>query len=320
MKHVLFVGNWRNNFDLPGGLLAAGFAVSLLPISAIHTLKADLALVRVAGEDDLTALRGYAGAWLAWCDSDSPKIAAQAYQAGALTVFALSTPAEVILLGVQRALTNLASREPHVSETMVRRRFQRGDIILLEPDTVLEVEQGVIAQTMVHEDGAAVLLGLCGPGQIVIPHPDDTCYIHLVAHTDTVATINSWAQASRKADFSEKLRARLQQMEAWSSMQSRPHLDQRIMGILSLLAEQFGTPAGEAAGTVVDVRITHTQLASAVGATRTTVTRTLGNLRKQGLLSLISTADGERYCLMQWEHGHHSFHPEHELSSFFTQT
>ena len=97
-------------------------------------------------------------------------------------------------------------------------------------------------------------------------------------------------------------------MEAWAAMQARPHFDQRVLGILSLLAEQFGVTTQE--GQVVDVRITHTQLASAVGATRTTITRTLRDLRHQNKLSIIATADGERFCLPQWEHSHHGIHSE----------
>jgi CRP-like cAMP-binding protein len=89
-------------------------------------------------------------------------------------------------------------------------------------------------------------------------------------------------------------------------MQARPHLDQRVLGILSLLSEQFGMTTPE--GQIVDVRITHTQLATAVGATRATITRTLGDLRHQNKLSIINTADGERFCLLQWEPGHHGPH------------
>jgi hypothetical protein len=168
---------------------------------------------------------------------------------------------------------------------------------------VLEVQQGIIAQTMVHQDGTEVLLGLCGPKHLVVPHPADTCYIQLISHTDSLVSIQHWERAYRDADFPIKLRARLRQMEAWAAMQARPHLDQRVLGILSLLAEQFGVETDQ--GRMIDIRITHIQLASAVGATRTTITRTVGDLRKQGVLSLVGTADGERYCLTRWEHNHH---------------
>ena len=175
---------------------------------------------------------------------------------------------------------------------------------------MLDVQRGIIAQTMVHQDGAEVLLGLFGPQNMVVPHPEDTCYIQLVAHTDVIVRIRPWQVMNTEPDFVDRLRCRLQQMEAWAAMQARPHLDQRVLGILSLLAEQFGEP--DENGELVNVRITHMQLASAVGTTRATVTRTLGDLKTQGRLLIVTTTDGERFCLPRWEHGQHNLHAASE--------
>ncbi len=79
--------------------------------------------------------------------------------------------------------------------------------------------------------------------------------IQVVAHTPAVISVEDWEQAAARPDFPEKLRARLQRMEAWAAMQARPYLDQRILGILSLLAEQFGVP--HPAGTRIELRLTH---------------------------------------------------------------
>lgn len=84
-------------------------------------------------------------------------------------------------------------------------------------------------------------------------------------------------------------------MEAWASMQARPNFEQRILGLLELLAEQFGQSHAE--GTLIDVRITHGQLATAIGATRSTVTHKLADLREREIVTLVQTRRGERYCL-----------------------
>ena len=76
----------------------------------------------------------------------------------------------------------------------------------------------------------------------------------------------------------------------------------RLLGVLALLAEQFGEACSE--GTLIDVRITHAQLAAAIGATRATVTRLLGPLRRNGLVLTVQSAAGERFCLPQWQGGH----------------
>jgi CRP-like cAMP-binding protein len=173
-----------------------------------------------------------------------------------------------------------------------QRRYNSGERIQLDPDHLLEVLEGVVALTMIHEDGSEVLLGLFGPGQVLAGHPEDGNGIQLYAQTDAAVGVQSWAEAVRRPGFSERLRDRLRLMEAWAAMQARPRIEQRVLGILSLLAAQFGrsTPRGQ----LIEVQVTQSQLASAVGATRTTVTRVLGGLRRRGLLLALRTG---QYCL-----------------------
>ena len=78
-------------------------------------------------------------------------------------------------------------------------------------------------------------------------------------------------------------------------MQSRPSVEQRLLGILHWIAEQFGRP--DVDGTLIEIRVTHAQLAAAIGATRATVTRVLGTLRRRRVVATKSTPDGERLLL-----------------------
>ena len=50
-------------------------------------------------------------------------------------------------------------------------------------------------------------------------------------------------------------------------------------------------------GTMLDIKLTHEQLAGAIGTTRTTVTRLIGNLRKKGILFTERTPVGELFVL-----------------------
>ncbi|HEY0510431.1 MAG TPA: Crp/Fnr family transcriptional regulator [Thermoanaerobaculia bacterium] len=180
-----------------------------------------------------------------------------------------------------------------------QRSYQTGERIFLDPDSALEVMEGVVALTMIHEDGAEVLLGLYGPGQVLAGHPEDACCIQLSAQTGTAVRVQPWAEAAGQPGFADRLRERLRSMEAWAAMQARPQIEQRLLGILSLLAEQFGRPS--ARGRMIEILVTQAQLASAVGATRSTVTRLLGGLRRRGLLIAIRSGRGERYCLRDGE-------------------
>jgi len=175
------------------------------------------------------------------------------------------------------------------------RHFRQGDPIYLQDDTVLEVLEGVVSLTAFHADGAAVLLGLFGPGQLLPGHPAAGCAIELVAHTEAEVRMHPWSEALRRPELMERLRCRLRQMEAWASMQAHPHLEQRLLGILGLLAGLFGKPHPR--GLLIDVRLTHAQLASAARGTRATVTRLLSRLRRRGLLAVVRGAMGGRFCL-----------------------
>jgi CRP-like cAMP-binding protein len=185
-----------------------------------------------------------------------------------------------------------------------QRRYRTGERIFLDADSTLEVEAGVVALTVIDDDGAEALLGLYGPGQVLAGHPEDTCCIELRAHAEARVRILPWPESVELPAFAERLRERLWHMEAWAAMQARPQIEQRLLGILSLLAEQFGRVTPE--GTVIDVRITHAQLAAAVGATRATVSRWVGLLRRRGSLAVTGSGGGKRYRLPHWERQRHS--------------
>jgi DNA-binding NarL/FixJ family response regulator len=305
MRHILIHGEWQHCSELIEVLHQSDLLVSLCTLTEVP--PADLLVARLDSASSITLAAQSGLPWLAWTEADAENLTTQAYQAGAQAVFPNSTPASVIFNFIQRYLeTHQPAPAPVPLEKAIMRRYQKGDTIQLDENSILEVHEGIIAQTMIHQDGAEVMLGLFGPTMLVVPHPEDTCYIQLMAHTNASTVLQPWETAVLDPIFPQKLRARLQQMEAWAAMQARPHLDQRVLGILSLLGEQFGHECEQ--GEMIDVRITHMQLASAVGATRTTITRTLGDLKNQNRLLLLPTEDGERFCLPSWQPGHHGLH------------
>jgi len=282
-------GNWRDAADMILTLLQSGFRLEFAPVSVS---TGQLRLVSaVSPEDFPLSERG----WLAWLRVDDPALTLSAYQHGARAVF----PPDMLPSVVAQALLSLEqdSQPPGAEKQGCQRQFRAGDPVCLEPDSVLTVHEGVLATMMVHGDGVEVLLGLTGPGEILVAHPKDECFIQVVAHTTAVVSVQPWEQAAAHPGFAQKLRARLQRMEAWAAMQARPYLDQRVLGILLLLAEQFGVPHPQ--GTLIDVRLTHAQLAAAVGATRTTITRVVGELRAAGKLDSEGSGRNERFVLRE---------------------
>ena len=310
MDSLLVRGDWAGAFELLAPLYGAGYRLTLAPDGRLcdGTLPHAPGLLLVALDDDTphdaTAflLEGQPLPWIGWNRHDEMSAALAAYRTGALTVLPAALSGELLLQSVRNALAAVA---PPGATSTIERRYARDALIALERDAILDVREGIVAQTVIHADGTEVLLGLCGPGQLLIGHPDDSCCLQLLAHTETLVTIRGWSAAAAQPHFAERLRARLRQLEAWSAMGARHYLDQRVIGILGLLGEQFGHPQDD--GLLIDVRITHAQLATAVGATRTTVTRILGELRARNLLTTVGSGASERFCLRSRERIDHQF-------------
>ena len=226
--------------QLMSALAEQGQAITLAPsleavpdwagVTMIVPLEAGAPSVEIAA-----AARARGWQWLGWNCTDSPVLALAAYQAGARAVLPPVLTPEVL----RRALDGIGEL-PHAAGNNHRRngrreyRYRPGNIILPEPNTVVEVQEGIIAIGVIHSDGTQVLLGLCGPGQMLVSHPHDTCSLQLIAHTEAAVVLHTWEEVAARPDFPTQLRLRLQQLEAWAAMQARPHLDQRLLGLLSL--------------------------------------------------------------------------------------
>jgi CRP-like cAMP-binding protein len=312
MPRLLIVGELdqvRTLLDLlPGG----EYSVTLVPdVDAALDLPAppgDPALLLTPVPDTAAveaAMVHDRWAWLAWNRADDPAATNAAYEQGALAVL----PARLTREGLASALRTAFARaqdhrRPAIRLTRGEGRFERGARIHIAEDDVLVVETGIVATTVLHDDGAEVLTALHGPGSVVIGHPEDSCCLQIHAHTTVRAIVQGWAHIAGTPRFAERLRARVRRMEAWAAVQARPHLQDRVIGLLSLLAESFGEPRG--AGVCIDVRLTHGQVAAAIGATRATVTRVIGKLRAEGVLDTEGDGQQERFVLHVVErHVHH---------------
>ncbi|MBM3770307.1 MAG: hypothetical protein FJW27_03295 [Acidimicrobiia bacterium] len=229
--------------------------------------------------------------WIAWNRTARDAVALAAYEQGARLVL----PADVDGARLISAIEHAGGLIPSAASPAGRRSYVDGARITVGEHHVLRIESGVVAQRVIHSDGTAVLIGLFGADHLIVGHPDDGCCLELVALADTNAVCVSWAQVVASPGFAESLRARLRHLEAWAAAQARPHLDERLLGVLSVAAEQLGRPSLR--GTLIDVRLTHGLLAAATASTRATVTRAMGRLRRRGIVWTVATGSGPRVCL-----------------------
>lgn len=299
--HLIVAGDWHNAETLWAALQQPDIILTFTPYQPVPLSGVVLLILQQPTDLQWAAHMNLPkGQWLAWNRAGDSAVSQAAHAAGALAVLPPDTTANLLL----SVLQNIAPDAPAPTPIPTSFMYARGQFISLPEGFVLNIQGGIIEMTTLHPDGTAVLLGLYGRDYTLIGHGDDHCHIQLTAHTPVQATLQSWEQAVRSPRFPQQLKDRIAFMEAWAAMQARQHLEQRILGILGLLAEQFGTPHPQ--GTLVDLRLTHEQLALAIGSSRITVTRILGNLRTRQLLTTLKTADGDRFCLPSWQPHLHS--------------
>ena len=95
--------------------------------------------------------------------------------------------------------------------------------------------------TSVHSDGSEVLVGFYGPNDVLLSHAHhQACHVEMRAHTPLMLTLEPWVTAVTKTDFHEKMKSRICFLEQWVSIQARPNVEKRLLGMLLLLAEKFG--------------------------------------------------------------------------------
>ena len=231
-------------------------------------------------------------AWLAW--DRRGKAALSAYRSGAI----LALPPESSPVDLERAVaTSMAvPAEGNLSLGAESRSYRATAVIEAGEDSIVEVMSGVLAMRSLQPDGSEVMMGLFGPGDLLVGHPTDPCHIELVAHAHAEVSVWTWEGLQPTIEFADKLRKSLVWLSGWSAMQVRLHVEDRISGMLSLVAGRFGSPT-ESGWQMLGVRLTHQNLAEAVCATRPTVTKVLLEMESRDVVRFEGTGDYRRMFL-----------------------
>lgn len=166
--------------------------------------------------------------------------------------------------------------------------YVAGQSIPLKADEVLIVCRGVAQLFTIQQDGRETLLGLAGPSMpmglplsIVDPY-----WATALTDVDVLALPFGEVEASPVLMMGvfRNLTLRLQQTEAWLALSGKRLVADRLRHFLMLLAKDFGQV--EPQGIRIPLKLTHHQLATAVGTTRVTVTRLLKDFKEEGWMSL----------------------------------
>jgi len=175
--------------------------------------------------------------------------------------------------------------------------FRSGQIIPLRPDELWVVCRGVVVLNTLHPTGDEALLGVATPSMpFGLPLTWISPY-QALSLTDVDLLPLTFAEVERSPALCQglfrHLSRRLQQAEAFLALSGCRRVEERLKQLLILLQHEVGQPVQH--GTRIHVRLTHQQLANAIGTTRVTVTRLIGQLKQEGWLEI----DAKRHIVLR---------------------
>ncbi len=164
-------------------------------------------------------------------------------------------------------------------------------------ERVYLIRRGAVKLSRVYESGEEITVGmlrensLFGVLSLLTGHRADRFY-HAVAFTK-VEIITAPAASVRQAiehDASvgllllQGLSSRVLQTETMIETLTHRDMSSRLVSFLLVLCRDFGVPDNK--GITIDLRLSHQSIAEAIGSTRVTITRLLGDLKSTGLVQI----------------------------------
>jgi CRP/FNR family transcriptional regulator len=164
-------------------------------------------------------------------------------------------------------------------------------------EKVYLLRRGAVRLSRVYESGEEITVALLrenslfGVLSLLTGQRSDRFY-HAIAFT-RVEMVTAPATSVRKAieqDASmgllllQGLSSRILQTETMIETLTHRDMSSRLVSFLLVLCRDFGVPSSD--GITIDLRLSHQAIAEAIGSTRVTITRLLGDLRIEGLVAI----------------------------------
>ena len=158
------------------------------------------------------------------------------------------------------------------------------------------IETGFVRTLSYLEDGTLVPLGVWGPGDTVgLPRLGTPQQVECLTKVSALL-----AAIADDRQVNEILLAHLQQAQELMLIRSHPRIELMLIKLLGWLGRRFGRTVDR--GQLLELRLTHQDIAELLGATRVTITRTLHQLEQQGLIERLSL---RQILLHEWETWHY---------------
>lgn len=157
--------------------------------------------------------------------------------------------------------------------------FKSGEELPQKTDYLWQIVSGVVKSYTIDEEGDSITLGFWGMDDLVgkdlsniVPHS-----LKCISKVKAIAIHrNQWEEVSANLLY------HAQQTQQLLYIVRNTRIAQRLWLLLTWLAQKFGRTIRQ--GHLIDFQLTHQELADAINTTRITVTKTLNQFEKDGLI------------------------------------
>jgi CRP-like cAMP-binding protein len=165
------------------------------------------------------------------------------------------------------------------SSPLQQRVFTRREVIPARNDVLWKIERGAVRTLTWGEDGTFITLGYWGPGDL-IGYPLSRVKPYqiecLTSVEVSVIPPHIWSQEVNA------LLSHIQQAEELLSIVHRKPISLRLWQFLVWLSEKFGRDVEQ--GKLIDLNVTHQEMAEVLNTTRVTVTRLLQQFEEEATM------------------------------------
>ncbi|NES93937.1 MAG: Crp/Fnr family transcriptional regulator [Desertifilum sp. SIO1I2] len=165
-----------------------------------------------------------------------------------------------------------------VPKLSVIRSFKRREALPLGKNALWQIQRGAVRAFTFAEDGTLIALGFWGSGDIVgLPLAQIQPY-----EVECLTDVNARAlPLSEIENLTQVMLAHLHQTQELLRIRHGQIYD-RLQQFLGWLADKFGCECDR--GQLIQLRLTHQDIAEVLGTTRVTVTRLMSQLEQEGTI------------------------------------
>ncbi|EAW34206.1 Crp/Fnr family transcriptional regulator [Lyngbya sp. PCC 8106] len=159
------------------------------------------------------------------------------------------------------------------------RDFYRRDLIPLMPEVLWKIESGIVRTMTWNQEGNQISLGYWGVGDVIGQPLSRLDPFQVECVTSVRVSLIPPQEWSHELG---SILSHIQQAQELHSIVQTQSTDLKLLNFLNWLAKKFGNTTE--LGLLIDVRLTHLEIADVIGITRVSVTRMMQKLERKGII------------------------------------